>query len=131
MKDFSQEKLCDPKFVESLYKLFHKLVLQRNNEEEIISTGEMLLQAEFDQAKKAFVLNQLGICYSNQNNFKKAIECFQKTIELDPQNVEGYCNFGIFYSLQKDFDKAIKCFQKAIEIDPENEIAKILLINAI
>jgi Flp pilus assembly protein TadD len=69
------------------------------------------------------VLNHFneGVHFFNQKEFTKAIQTYQKVIELDPTYVEAYNNLGITYQTMGDMDKAFKAYEKAIEIDPRYE----------
>lgn len=73
----------------------------------------------------------IGFNYMAQGNFDKAIETFDKVIELDPNNPEGYRHCGYAYREKArqaqghvasddrgkdDFDKSNKAFEKAIEL---------------
>jgi tetratricopeptide (TPR) repeat protein len=58
----------------------------------------------------------------NSNNDRKAIECFTKAIELDPQYAEAYEYRGMSYCSGQiqDFDSALADYNKVIELDPNN-----------
>src|SRR4030042_2298143 len=57
----------------------------------------------------------LGVDFYRQREISKAIQAYQKVIELDPTYVEAYNNLGIIYQDIGDFDKALEAYQKAIE----------------
>lgn len=58
----------------------------------------------------------LGTAYSEIKQFEKAMECFDKELELNTPNFETLYQKGIvLYILKKDID-AIECFNKAWEI---------------
>jgi Flp pilus assembly protein TadD len=63
----------------------------------------------------------LGIQFNNQREFSKAIQAYQKVIELDPTYIEAYNNLGIIYQEMGDMDKAFEAYQKSIEINPQYE----------
>jgi Tfp pilus assembly protein PilF len=69
------------------------------------------------------VLSQfnLGVLFCNQREFSKAIQAYQKVIELDPTYVEAYNNLGIIYQMIGDIDRAFEAYQKSIEINPRYE----------
>ena len=52
--------------------------------------------------------------------FQKAIECFEKVIEIDPNNVQAYNNCAVLLGDTVDLIKAKKYLKKAISIDPKN-----------
>ncbi len=70
--------------------------------------------------------NNFGINYesiahnesiTHTDNYDQVIESYQKAIEINPDDVEAYCNLGVAYFNQSNYDKAIECYQKAIELD--------------
>jgi tetratricopeptide (TPR) repeat protein len=61
----------------------------------------------------------LGIAYSEQGDYDKAIESYQKAIERKPKWAEAYYLLGIVYFIQDDYDKTIESYQKAIERKPK------------
>ena len=63
----------------------------------------------------------LGVQHYNQREFLKAIQAYQKVIELDSTYIEAYNNLGIIYQEMGDFDKAFGAYQKSIEINPQYE----------
>lgn len=55
---------------------------------------------------------------------KKAEDDFQKAIELEPWNTEGYVGLGLLYKQEGLPVKASLQFKKALEVDPDHEIAR-------
>jgi Flp pilus assembly protein TadD len=62
-----------------------------------------------------------GVTFYNQKEFSKAIQTYQKVIELDPTYVEAYNNMGIIYQMLGNADRAFGAYQKATEINPRYE----------
>jgi Flp pilus assembly protein TadD len=62
-----------------------------------------------------------GVTFYNQKDFSKAIQAYQKVIELDPTYVEAYNNMGIIYQMIGDVDRASGAYQKSTEINPKYE----------
>lgn len=59
-----------------------------------------------------------GLKYNyKKNNFEKAIQMFDKAIELNPNNANAYKHRGDVYFCT-DLEKAIKDYTKAIELKP-------------
>jgi tetratricopeptide (TPR) repeat protein len=50
--------------------------------------------------------------------YDSALSCYQKVVDLEPDNAEAYENMGRAYYLKRSYDKAIKLFQKAIDHKP-------------
>jgi len=73
--------------------------------------------------QEAYSYVQKGMGYRlNSNDHRKAIECFTKAIDLDPQYAEAYECRGMSYgsSQIQDFDSALADYNKAIELSPNN-----------
>ncbi len=80
-------------------------------------------EGEKDRSLDAEILTHfnLGVKCYNQREFSKAIQAYQRVIELDPTYVEAYNNLGIIYQEIRDFNKAFEAYQKSIEINPRYE----------
>ena len=56
--------------------------------------------------KNSFYLYVKGYLYHNMKDYEKAIEFYNKTIEVDPNYAEAYSNLGLIYCLQaQDFSE--------------------------
>ncbi|MFH1338293.1 MAG: tetratricopeptide repeat protein [Candidatus Omnitrophota bacterium] len=66
---------------------------------------------------------ELGEYYRSRGMFEKAIQAYEKIIELNAGNDEAYIAAGICYNELGAFEKTRKMFKKAIEINPENDSA--------
>jgi len=62
-----------------------------------------------------------GVHFQNQGETLKAIQAYQRVIQLDPTYIEAYNNLGIIYQEINDFDRALGVFQRSIEINPQYE----------
>ena len=76
-----------------------------------------------DRTLTSDVLNHFnsGVHFYNQRELSKAIQAYQKVIELDPTYVEAYNNLGITYQMVGDVDRASGAYQKATEMNPRYE----------
>ena len=76
-----------------------------------------------DRTLPSDVLNYFnsGVHFYNQRELSKAIQAYQKVIELDPTYVEAYNNLGIIYQMVGDMDRAFGAYQKSTEINPRYE----------
>ena len=50
----------------------------------------------------------------------KTIACYDKAIEVNPENADAYNNKGLSLYLLRSYNEAIACYDKAIEVNPEN-----------
>jgi sperm-associated antigen 1 len=52
-------------------------------------------------------------------DYELAIECYNKSLELDPNEASTYSNRALAYINRKQYSKAIEDANKSIELDPE------------
>ena len=61
----------------------------------------------------------MGLLTGQKGDFDRAIEDFNKAIDLKPDYAKAYYNRGIAYGDKGDFDRAIEDFNKAIDLNPD------------
>jgi len=98
--------------------------LSRDDFEEAVSQFGMAT-AVYSEDPVGWV--NLGVAYSNSpatdavpNPEVKALEAFQRSVEVDPTYVEGWRNLGISYQNAGNMEKAQEAFGKVIEIEPDD-----------
>jgi tetratricopeptide (TPR) repeat protein len=57
----------------------------------------------------------MGSAYAGLSEFEKAIETYEKAIEINPDNDEAYYDIGSAYINLGEFEKAIEICKKAIK----------------
>jgi tetratricopeptide (TPR) repeat protein len=67
--------------------------------------------------KSAIYVNR-GSAYKNLKQYDKAINDYNKAIELNPADADAYYDRGIIYYYLKQYNKAINDYSKAIELKP-------------
>jgi tetratricopeptide (TPR) repeat protein len=82
-------------------------------------------EGENEAARASDVLNHFnrGVHFTNQRETSKAIQAYQKTLELDPKYVEAYNNLGILYQETGDWENARKAYRMALDVNPDYEKA--------
>ena len=54
----------------------------------------------------------------DNEDYAEAVECYNKSIELSPNDALAYYNLGLAYDVGgQDYDKAIECHKRAIVLD--------------
>jgi len=102
-------------YEEAIYVLEEALSLEPNNE----SAWRNLRVAEGIRKKRQSTeLNNLGIAYAEKNKLDKAIEKFQKAIEIFPDDSEFHFNLAYAYYQLENFDSAIVSFKNALRLSP-------------
>lgn len=70
----------------------------------------------------------IASCYRDLNNFKKAINFYKKSIELDDFNYSAWNNLGQIYELQiHNYSAAKEAYEKAIAAKPNFDIPRLNL----
>ncbi|MEO8086987.1 MAG: tetratricopeptide repeat protein [Bacteroidota bacterium] len=65
--------------------------------------------------------NSLGTIYfSKAKDYKKALELYLRSVELNPNYIDGWRNAGAAYGTLGQYDKAIDAFQRVLKLDPVN-----------
>ncbi|WVZ65866.1 hypothetical protein U9M48_015163 [Paspalum notatum var. saurae] len=77
-----------------------------------------------DEQDLAQVYNALGVSYKRENKLDKAIQQFEKAVELQPGYVTAWNNLGDAYEQKKDLKSALKAFEEVLLFDPNNKVAR-------
>ena len=79
---------------------------------------EMIQELEKQNIEISEALDfELDVFKSQLRDYNKAIECFNKTIELDPKYLYGYNNKGVCYYSMNEYNKAIEQFNLALQLN--------------
>ena len=55
--------------------------------------------------------------FAKRGNYPKAIEAYDKAVEIDPQNAKAWYNKGVALGELERHQEALEAYDKAIEID--------------
>ena len=65
-----------------------------------------------------------GLQYSNLKNYQKAIECYERAIQINPDFDIAWNNLGVAYVMNGgNYPAAIKCCERVIQINPKDDNA--------
>ena len=133
----AQENLDEGNFNNAIAYCKQALSYNPKNFQAMLLLGRAYLANWDDEAFKCFDLVKTmnpnfaeGFFYKGQailylgNNYKLAVENFDKAIELDANNAESYFLRGDAQARLKNFSAAVEDFTKALEIQPEEKIYK-------
>ena len=87
-------------------------------DEAIEYNTKALETGELSVVNRTVVYTNRGIAYGNKQQYDRAIEDFNKAIELDPRDDIAYYNRGRAYENKQQYDRAIEDYNKAIELNP-------------
>lgn len=60
-----------------------------------------------------------GLDKAGMKNYKSAMECFDKALEIDPESVYAMNSKALTLIKLKNYEKALNLYDKAIKTDPE------------
>jgi|GEM_PF-3913387 len=89
----------------------------------LIGLAPWSVAAAQEQKEEYRVVNRLGIEQYEQGNYYKAIEYYNKAIEIDPNHPFAHNNRALAYFRLGEYDKAFSGYDKAIELKPDYAIA--------
>jgi len=70
------------------------------------------------QEKTAYEYLLEGLGYKEEGEYQKALDAFEKAIEINPRYTKPLINKGIVLGKLGQDNEAIECFDKAIDLDP-------------
>ncbi len=74
---------------------------------------------QYQQETIASVYYIRGLIYYQKEDYDRAIEDYNKVIELNPNDAIAYKDRGLAYHYKKDYNLAIEDYNKAIELNPK------------
>ncbi|MCI5144505.1 MAG: tetratricopeptide repeat protein [Candidatus Electrothrix sp. AR3] len=91
-----------------------------------IKKGQKILFKLLQEHPKNYMVHYgIGVSYAFAKNNDKAIEFFQKAIEIFPYFVEAYFNLATAYQANMDFKNAVANFTTVCELgDPDEDFTK-------
>ena len=63
----------------------------------------------------------LGVLFKTQGNITKAIQSFQKSLQVNPQYLEAYYQLATTHLKAKNKESAKLSLERALQVDPKNE----------
>lgn len=77
---------------------------------------EVLIKALEMDGNNAQITVKLGRCYRCIGLPDKAIECYKRTLELNPNGGTAYTNMGTIYLLREEYGEAAKNYEKGLPL---------------
>lgn len=71
-------------------------------------------------ATEFYRLSDAALDLLTQREYDKAVEQFNKALEMEPEDTSALNNLGAAYSEAGNFERAFPYFRKALELDPDN-----------
>lgn len=96
------------------------------NVEQKLSVEQKITELESklkEDPNNTVLLGQLAELFSKNNNYPKALENYNKALEINPKDVELYKDLGLTYFLIGEYDNAIAQMQESLKIKPDDAYA--------
>lgn len=77
-----------------------------------------------DNPTNADLWIQLGNKAFDADQFQKAIQAYNKALELAPKNANVWTDLGVMYRRSGNPEEAVKAFDRAIAVDPKHEVSR-------
>ncbi len=85
---------------------------------------ENLQEGEKLDSRRTDIYNLMGFCHFKLKEYERAIEDFNKVIELDPSSAIDYANIASNYRQMGEKQKAIRYYQMALTLDDTIQFAR-------
>lgn len=94
-------------------------------QENVSSRLSAVVKRNEELVKENAILHyNLGVCYTQSQNFDRAVLEFEKVLKLNPNDSETQYNLGVIYAEHaKDQAKAIEHFRKYLLLSPQDQDA--------
>lgn len=96
--------------------LLGNILVQSNRNLESLNLLESSLKKD---PKQFWTHNTLGVAYLNIQQYDKALTCFDRAINLNPEYADAYFNQAKTFRAQQRYQDAIDSYSKCITINPE------------
>jgi len=82
-----------------------------------------LIQATKTTPDNVNVWTQLGHFYFDAGQHEKAIQAYEKSLELDGSRPDVWTDLGVMYRCAGDLMQAVQCFDRVLAINDRHEVA--------
>jgi len=118
----TDKSLPDPKGRIQVYELISDAIAQSQHGEYQDSTDKLTAALKTEPASVP-VHYLLGLNYYRLHEFAKAVEEFQRVLQLSPDYELATFQLGLAYARTGDFDRSIQMLKHALELDGTNFLA--------
>jgi tetratricopeptide (TPR) repeat protein len=106
-------------YKEYYYEMERHLMSNCKSIKDKIAANDKQSEKSYSEDPKAVGFYTKGVEESKKENFKKAIDYFEKAVAIDPQFAFAWDNMGLCYRKMENYDKALESYKKSLEIDPK------------
>jgi tetratricopeptide (TPR) repeat protein len=116
-KTISAETTLKPVTTDS--KALYTQALQKQQEGKIEEAQSLYKKVIKIDRLNVQALNNLGVTYMSQGNYKKAITCFHNALNIKHDYVDAHYNLACLYAQKNDVPQSLFYLKNAIEFNPQ------------
>ncbi|MGF1492955.1 MAG: tetratricopeptide repeat protein [Microcoleaceae cyanobacterium] len=95
-------------------------LLQAGEVDKVIAYCEKILgQMPDEEMSQATIWQILGIAFQLKENFSQAVNCYQRSLELSPEQGQIYMQLSQIFQRQKDWKAAIEIYDTGVKTVPK------------
>ncbi len=79
---------------------------------------QILARAEAEEPDNPYILFTLGLVHKNKGESDRAVDRFDRVIQIDPKCSASHYNLGVLYGRQGKEKEAEAALRRALELDP-------------
>jgi tetratricopeptide (TPR) repeat protein len=90
-----------------------------NDPDRSIPACTALIQSAQQSAKSiAIALDSRGLAYARKRDFDRAIEDYDRSLQINPDSATAHYNRGVAYEFKHDYERALPDLDRAVQLDP-------------
>ena len=113
---------CLAKHQNHRYRDFRSLKAELMKRYKELSGVDYTLPEPIEESGAWYWINK-GHALQNLKQYEKAIRCYDKAFEINPQREFAWSDKGVALYNLKRYGEAIRCYDKAVEINPQDDFA--------
>jgi tetratricopeptide (TPR) repeat protein len=127
LEHFKRSIEFDPEYAPA-WRNVANCYIMLDNPQKGLSYAQKGLELEPDnqtgRTRLGTIYNNFGIEEFKKKNYKKAIEHFRRTTELNPVSASAWRNIAHSYIMLENYQAGLSYAEKAVELEPDNQTGK-------